>query len=159
MAHYYSWTGLPRARKSTLWKQCGIILTAKAIKSSQEPKKSFESFKMQPSRNSDGFNILGSFSTSDFFLFLVIHENIFFIYSCKFTWINLPLGWKNRFRKQLEIGDDFPRWLAVQLISIDFIITNYNRLNHCSPHAGRGKYTPLCVLVLCLGHTAWMSAR
>lgn len=126
MAHYYSWTGLPRARKSTLWKQCGIILTAKAIKSSQEPKKSFESFKMQPSRNSDGFNILGSFSTSDFFLFLVIHENIFFIYSCKFTWINLPLGWKKRFRKQLEIGDDllfswYPS-ISLLLTIIDWII-------------------------------------
>lgn len=70
-----------------------------------------------------------------------------FIYSCKFTWINLTVGRKKRFRKQLEINDDFPRWLAVQLISIDFIITNYNRLNHFSPHAGRGKYTPLCVFV------------
>lgn len=149
----------PQSSKINIMKAMWDHLDSEGNKSSQEPKKSFESFKMQPSRNSDGFNILGSFSTSDFFLFLVIHENIFFIYSCKFTLINLPLGWKKRFRKQLEIGDDFPRWLAVQLISIDFIITNYNRLNHCSPHAGRGKYTPLCVLVLCLGHTAWMSAR
>lgn len=101
-------------------------LDSEGNKSSQEPKKSFESFKMQPSRNSDGFNILGSFSTSDFFLFLVIHENIFFIYSCKFTWINLPLGWKKRFRKQLEIGDDllfswYPS-ISLLLTIIDWII-------------------------------------
>lgn len=116
----------PQSSKINIMKAMWDHLDSEGNKSSQEPKKSFDSFKMQPSRNSDGFNILGSFSTSDFFLFLVIHENIFFIYSCKFTLINLPLGWKKRFRKQLEIGDDllfswYPS-ISLLLTIIDWII-------------------------------------